>query len=61
MIDAFRYDMLRNSLPALRVVLGMISPEDGIKSCEEFNDEVRTYLVSAVEGKSAVVKQSKDG
>jgi len=53
--------MLRNSLLALRVVLGMISPEDGIESCEEINDEVRTDLVPAVKGNSAVVKRLKDG
>jgi len=53
--------LLRNSLPALWVALGIAKPEDGIESCEELNGEVRTYLVSAVEGKSAVVKQSKDG
>ena len=53
--------MLRNSLPALRVAFNKISPEDGIELREEFNDEVRTDLVSAVKGKSAVVKQPKDG
>jgi hypothetical protein len=40
--------MLRNSLPALRVALGIEKPEDGIEFCEELNDEVRIYLVSAV-------------
>jgi hypothetical protein len=40
--------MLRNSLPALRVALGIAKPEDEIKSCEEINDEVCIYLVSAV-------------
>jgi hypothetical protein len=53
--------MLRNSLPALWVALGIETPEDGIESCEELNDEVCTVLVSAVEGNSAVVKQLKDG
>jgi hypothetical protein len=51
--------MLRNSLPALRVALGIAKPEDGIKSCEEINDEVCIYLVSAVKGNSAVVKRLK--
>jgi dihydroorotase len=60
LIDAFESDKLRNSLPALRVVLGMISPEDGIKLREELNDEVRTDLVSAVKGNSAVLKQLKE-
>jgi len=49
--------MLRNSLPALRVALGIETPEDGIKTCEELNDEVRTDLVSAVEGNSVAVKR----
>jgi hypothetical protein len=49
--------MLRNSLLALRVVLGMISPEDGIELCEELNDEVRTDLVPAVKGNSVAVKR----
>jgi dihydroorotase len=57
LIGAFGYDMLRNSLPALRVVLGMISPEDGIESCEELNEEVRTDLVPAVKGNSVAVKR----
>jgi hypothetical protein len=48
--------MLRNSLPALRVVSGMISPEDGIELREELNDEFCIDLVSAVKGNSAVVK-----
>jgi len=44
--------MLRNSLPALRVALGIAKPEDGIKLCEELNDEVCKVLVSAVKGKA---------
>jgi hypothetical protein len=40
--------MLRNSLPALRVALGIETPEDGIEFCEEINDEFCTDLVSAV-------------
>jgi len=52
--------MLRNSLPALRVVLGMISPEDGIEFCEELNDEVCMDFVLAVKGNSAVVKRLRE-
>jgi hypothetical protein len=52
--------MLRNSLPALWVALGIETPEDGIESCEEFNDEVCTDLVSAVEGNSAVVERLRE-
>jgi len=44
-------------LPALRVVLGMISPEDGIELREELNGEVRTDLVPAVKGNSVAVKR----
>jgi KaiC/GvpD/RAD55 family RecA-like ATPase len=61
LIDAFRYDMLRNSLPALRVALGIETPEDGIELCEELNDEVCTVLVSAVKGNSVAVKQLREG
>ena len=49
--------MLRNSLPALRVVLGMISPEVGIESCEELNGEFCIDLVPAVKGNSVAVKR----
>jgi hypothetical protein len=57
LINAFESDKLRNSLPALWVALGIAKPEDGIESCEELNDEVRTDLVSAVKGKSVAVKR----
>jgi len=60
LIDAFGYDMLRNSLPALRVALGIAKPEVGIKLCEEFNDEVCIDLVLAVKGNSVVVKQLRE-
>jgi len=52
--------MLRNSLPALRVTLGIETPEDGIGLREELNDEVRIYLVLAVKGNSAVVKRLRE-
>ncbi|MCG2907426.1 MAG: hypothetical protein L7H12_00585, partial [Sulfolobales archaeon] len=57
LIDAFGSHMYREFLPALRVAFGMISPEDGIKLCEEFNDKVCIDFVLAVKGNSAVVKQ----
>jgi hypothetical protein len=60
LIYAFRYDMDSNSLPALRVALDIEKPEDGIKLCEEFNDEVCKVLVLAVKGDSAVVKQIRE-
>ncbi|MDT7970656.1 MAG: hypothetical protein RQ842_08805, partial [Vulcanisaeta sp.] len=60
LIGAFGYDMLRNSLPALRVAFGMISPEDGIKLCEKFNDEVCIYFVLAAKGNSVAVTQLKE-
>jgi hypothetical protein len=60
LIYAFGYDMLRNSLPALRVAFKMISPEDGIKLCEEFNDVVCIDLVLAVKGNSVAVKQLRE-
>jgi hypothetical protein len=46
-------------LPALRVALGIETPEDGIESCEELNDEVRMDFVSAVKGNGVVVKRLK--
>jgi uncharacterized lipoprotein YehR (DUF1307 family) len=60
LIDAFGSQMYSKSLPALRVAFGMISPEVGIKLCEEFNDEVCKVLVLAVNGDSAVVKQLRE-
>jgi hypothetical protein len=57
LIEAFGYDKLRNSLPALRVALGIEKPEDGIESCEELNGEVCIDLVSAVKGNSVAVKR----
>jgi len=61
LIDAFGYGMPHNSLPALMVAFRMISPEDGIKLCEEFNDEVCIYFVSAVKGNSVAVKRLREG
>jgi len=52
--------MLRNSLPALRVALGIETPEDGIGLREELNDEVCMDFVSAVEGNSAVVERLRE-
>ena len=52
--------MLRNSLPALRVALGIAKPEDGIELCVESNDVVCIDLVLAVSGNSAVAKQLKE-
>jgi hypothetical protein len=60
LIGAFGYVMFRNSLPALWVALGIAKPEDGIKLCEEFNDEVCIYLVLAVKGNSVAVKQLRE-
>jgi tetratricopeptide (TPR) repeat protein len=60
LINAFESDIHSRSLPALRVAFNKISPEDGIKLCEEFNDEVCKVLVLAVKGNSAVVKQLKE-
>jgi tetratricopeptide (TPR) repeat protein len=59
-IDAFGYIMLRNSLPALWVALGIAKPEDGIELCEEFNDVDCIDLVLAVKGNSVAVKQLRE-
>jgi len=61
LIDAFGSDMYGNSLPALRVALGIAKPEVGIKLCEEFNDVVCIDFVLAVKGNSVVVKQLREG
>jgi hypothetical protein len=52
--------LLRDSLPALWVALGIETPEYGIELCEELNNEFCTDLVSAVEGNSAVVEQLRE-
>jgi hypothetical protein len=61
LIDAFESDIDSKYLPALRVAFKMISPEVGIKLCEEFNDEVCIDFVLAVKGNSTVVKQLREG
>jgi len=61
LINAFGSDMYGKYLPALRVAFGMIRLEDGIKSCEELNDEVCIDFVLAVKGNSAAVKQLREG
>jgi hypothetical protein len=38
LIIAFRYDMIHNFLPALRVALGMTRPEDGYEECMLIED-----------------------
>jgi hypothetical protein len=60
LIDAFGSHMYREFLPALRVAFGMIRPEDGIKLCEELNDEVCIDLILAVEGNRVVVEQLRE-
>jgi hypothetical protein len=57
LIDAFETDMYGEFLPALMVAFGVIKkPEDGIKLCEEFNDEDCVDFVLAVKGNSAAVE-----
>jgi KaiC/GvpD/RAD55 family RecA-like ATPase/archaellum component FlaC len=38
LIDAFRYDMRRKYLPALKVAFGMIRPEDGYEECKSIRN-----------------------
>jgi len=61
LINAFESDVDSEFLPALRVALEIAKPEDGIKSCEEFNDEDCVNSVLAVKGNSAAVKQLREG
>jgi hypothetical protein len=56
LINAFEPYMYIKFLPALRVALGIVKPEDGIKACEEFNDEGCVGSVLAVKGNSAAVE-----
>jgi hypothetical protein len=60
LINAFESHMRSEFRPALRVALGIAKPEDGIKLCEEFNDEVCVDSVLAVKGNSVAVKQLRD-
>ena len=55
LIDAFGSYMHSEFLPALMVAFGVKTPEDGIKLCEEFNDEGCVDFVLAVKGNSVVV------
>jgi hypothetical protein len=61
LINTFESDIDSKSLPALRVAFQMISPEVGIKLCEEFNDEECIYFVFAVKGNRVAVKQFREG
>jgi len=61
LVDAFESYIDSNSLPALRVALDIAKPEDGIKLCEEFNDEFCVDLVLAVKGNSVVVEGLREG
>jgi hypothetical protein len=60
LIDTFGSHMYGKYLPALRVALEIAKPEDGIKLCEEFNDEGCVDSVLAVKGNSAAVKQLRE-
>jgi len=60
LIDAFEPYMRSEFLPVLRVALGIAKPEDGIKSCEKFNNEDCVDSVLAVKGNSAAVKQLRE-
>jgi hypothetical protein len=61
LINAFKSHMHSEFRPALRVALEIAKPEDGIKLCEEFNDEDCVDSVLAVKGNSAAVKQLREG
>jgi len=60
LIYAFGSYMYKESLPALKVALGIAEPEVGIKLCEEFNDVVCMDLVLAVKGNSVVINQLRE-
>ena len=60
LIETFNYGVGPEFLPALMVALGIAKPEDGIKLCEEFNDEDCVNFVLAVKGDSAAVKQLRE-
>jgi KaiC/GvpD/RAD55 family RecA-like ATPase len=60
LIDTFGSNMRNKFLPALMVALGITKPEDGIKLCEEFNDEDCIDSVLAVKGDSAAVERLRE-
>ena len=60
LINVFETDMRSEFLPALMVAFGVKTPEDGIKLCEEFNDDGCVDFVLAVKGNSAAVKQLRE-
>jgi len=60
LIETFNYGVGPEFLPALMVAFGVKTPEDGIKLCEEFNDEGCVDFVLAVKGNSAAVKRLRE-
>jgi hypothetical protein len=60
LINAFGSDMHSEFLPALMVAFGIVKPEDGIKLCEEFNEEDCVDSVLAVKGNSAAVERLRE-
>jgi hypothetical protein len=55
LINAFEYDKLRKYLPAVRVALGMISPEDGYEECRSIKDS--TERRDCEDAVSAVIEE----
>jgi hypothetical protein len=60
LIDILKPHMHSELLPALMVAFGVKTPEDGIKSCEEFNNEVCIDFVLVAKGNSAAVEQLRE-
>jgi len=61
LIDAFRFDIHGQFLPALRVALGITKPEDGVTMCMLINDSIKgmdcVYAISvAINNYIAVVQ-----
>jgi len=60
LVDAFGPHIHNKFLPALMVIFGAISPEDGIKLCKAFIDEDCVNTILAVKGSITAVTQLRE-
>jgi len=64
LIDAFGSDMYSEFLPALRVALGIVKPEDGLEECDSIEDPTKRRdcgdAVSAVMNDSDAVRRLRE-
>jgi hypothetical protein len=60
LVGAFRPHIHNKFLPALMVIFGAISPEDGIKLCKAFIDEDCVNTILAVKGNITAITQLRE-